>query len=200
MLFLRGKPKNTKVRLVVGLGNPGFKYTKTRHNMGFLALDLLEKQCQVLGKSTQANGAVAQLQGPAGRVLLVWPQTFMNLSGQCVAKLFKKNGCTIENVLVLYDDIDLPTGRVRIRPAGGTGTHNGMKSLAECLGTTDFPRIRIGVGPCPSHMDLAQYVLQKPPPGEWEGLNAALDTAANAALAWANGQALDAVMNQYNTK
>ena len=172
--------------LIVGLGNPGQQYAHTRHNAGFEVLDRLERS---LGVSPRRRlllrGQVAEAADGEVRLVLCRPDTFMNNSGECVRRLLSRYRVPQEQLLVIYDDIDLPPGKIRMRKSGGPGTHNGMRSIAQCLGKTDFPRVRVGTGDRPAGEDLAAWVLGRPGPEEAEKMNAAFDKAADCALLWA---------------
>ena len=130
--------------MIVGLGNPGMEYAHTRHNAGFDTLALLEKHYQTTLGRKMLQGILAEFTTGDRKIVLCEPQTYMNRSGECVAKLMRWFHCEPERLMVIYDDIDLPPGRVRVRKNGGPGTHNGMRSIVETLGRDDFPRIRIG--------------------------------------------------------
>ena len=146
--------------LVVGLGNPGEKYAKTRHNMGFLTLDLLAEREKIRIDRLKFKAVTAQATFGGARCLLMKPQTFMNASGECVQQLLQWYKCPLENMMVIYDDIDLPLSRLRVRKSGSAGTHNGMRSILGCIGNQQgFPRIRVGVGAKPEGWDLADWVL-----------------------------------------
>ena len=148
--------------IIVGLGNPGAKYETTRHNMGFIAIDYLSREYNIpvnrLGfKSLYGQGNIA-----GEKVILVKPQTFMNLSGQTVKEIVDFYKLTNDKVIVIYDEISIPLGKIRIRPSGSAGGHNGMKNIIYLLQDDKFPRIRIGIGmPENSHIDIADYVLGK---------------------------------------
>ena len=149
--------------LIVGLGNPGAKYYKTWHNMGFLAIDLLaEKTGITIGKS-KFEGEYGKGRIEGEDVILLKPFTFMNLSGISVSQAAKFFKIDPSHIIVIYDDIDIACGKIRVRTKGSAGTHNGMKSIIEHLGTTEFPRVRIGTGPVPEHWDLVDYVLSNVP-------------------------------------
>ena len=184
------------IRLIVGLGNPGQEYAHTRHNAGFEAVDLLAGKWHVtLREKALLRGSVAEITEAERKIVLCEPQTFMNSSGECVSRLMRWYGCEPEQLLVIYDDIDLPPGKVRVRKNGGPGTHNGMRSLAEELGNTDFPRIRIGTGDRPAGQDLAAWVLGRCAPEERERMQAAFERAAQCAEIWAKegiGKAMQA--------
>lgn len=145
--------------LVVGLGNPGSKYAHTRHNVGFDVVEVLSQKLGIrLGK--RKSGAVIG-EGTHGgkRIVLAQPQTFMNLSGESAVPLMNWYKVPPERLVVVYDDVDLPPGTVRVRAGGSAGTHNGMRSVIGQLGRTDFPRVRVGVGGAPQGWELADWVL-----------------------------------------
>jgi peptidyl-tRNA hydrolase, PTH1 family len=183
--------------LIVGLGNPGLEYSATRHNMGFLCLDRLATKHRLRftgkrGKSMLARGTIS-----GNDVALAKPQTYMNLSGESVRDLLRIYKMPTSGLLVVYDDVDLPTGTVRIRERGGPGTHNGMRSIVDELGTTDFPRLRIGVGMPTNGENLADYVLGLPAPEERVVLDEALDRGV-AAIETVARRGIGAAMNQHN--
>ncbi|MCL2433007.1 MAG: aminoacyl-tRNA hydrolase [Clostridia bacterium] len=198
MSFLRGyKNRSSPYKLIVGLGNPGPTYATTRHNAGWWALDMLTLLLPDKRIKAAPGGSMIRCETP--RALLLKPETFMNRSGECVSAVMRKHGISVDSLLVIYDDIDLPCGRLRIRPAGGAGTHNGMGSVVDWVGSTEFVRIRVGIGAPPPGMDLADYVLKTPAPQDREPLRRACLAAANAALAWAQGETIEEIMNKYNT-
>lgn len=145
--------------LVVGLGNPGATYAHTRHNVGFDVTDILARRWNVTLTRKKCQGLLAETTIDGMRVVLCQPQTFMNLSGQCVAELLQWYKCPLEHLMVIYDDIDLPGGKLRVRKAGSAGTHNGMRSILSNVPSQGFPRIRVGVGAKPEGWDLADWVL-----------------------------------------
>ena len=146
--------------IVVGLGNPGAQYARTRHNAGFETLEELSRRWGVEINKKKLNGLVAETTYNGHRVVLVQPQTFMNSSGECVQPLLQWYKAPMENLIVIYDDIDLALGRLRVRKSGSAGTHNGMRSILGCLGNQQgFPRIRVGVGAKPEGWDLVDWVL-----------------------------------------
>ncbi len=172
--------------LIVGLGNPGEKYAHTRHNAGFEVISRLEEHYGVkLRRRLLLQGMTAEVTDGETKIVLCEPQTFMNRSGECVRRLLARFKVPQEQMLVIYDDIDLPPGKVRVRRNGGPGTHNGMRSIESCLGKTDFPRIRVGTGDRPKGQDLAAWVLGHPGPEERKLLEAAFDRAAECAMTWA---------------
>ncbi len=185
--------------LVVGLGNPGREYENTRHNAGFMAVDHLAARAgipvqRIRFKSLCGTGQIAGRQ-----VLLLKPTTYMNLSGQAVQEAMAFYKIPPERTLILFDDISLDVGRIRIRRKGSDGGHNGMKNIIAHLGTQDFPRIRVGVGEKPAGMDLADYVLGRFSKGERELLEEAFKEGAQAAVAiLCDG--IESAMNQFNGK
>ena len=175
----------TKTLLIVGLGNPGEKYAHTRHNAGFDVMSRLEKYYGVqLKRKFLLQGQTAEITDGETKIVLCEPLTFMNKSGECVRRLLARFKVPQEQMLVIFDDIDLPPGKVRVRRNGGAGTHNGMRSIANCLGKTDFPRIRVGTGDRPAGGDLAAWVLGHPAPEEKEKMEAAFDRAAECVKVW----------------
>ena len=160
--------------VIVGLGNPGSEYEKTRHNMGFRAIDVLAADAGIDIRRAKFHALIGQGRIAGYKVILVKPQTYMNRS----AMYYNVPSC---NVIVIYDDIDLPLSAIRIRKSGGAGTHNGMKSVVQQLGVTDFPRIRIGVGGASSGEDLVDRVIGKVPKDEQAALDKAAEAAARAA-------------------
>lgn len=147
--------------VIVGLGNPGSQYALTRHNMGFMAIDALTAGLNASMPKEKFDGVIFSVKRNGRNVLLVKPQTYMNDSGRCILQIMQFYKLKSENFVVIYDDIDLPEGKVRIRAKGGAGTHNGMRSIVPVL-SENFPRIRVGIGQPPhKEMDLADYVLGK---------------------------------------
>ena len=175
-----------EVYLIIGLGNPGEKYAHTRHNAGFEVLGRLEEYYGVkMRKKLLLKGQTAEVTDGERKIVLCEPLTFMNKSGECVRRLAERFRVPPEKMLVIFDDIDLPPGKVRVRKSGGPGTHNGMRSIAEQLGHTDFPRIRVGTGDRPAGEDLAAWVLGHPAPEEKAKMEEAFDRAAESARIWA---------------
>lgn len=187
-----------KTLLIVGLGNPGEKYAHTRHNAGFEVVDRLADSFGVkLRKKLLLQGQTAEIAEGETKIVLCEPLTFMNRSGECVRKLLNRFRVPQENLLLIYDDIDLPPGKIRVRAAGGPGTHNGMRSIAENLGNTAFPRIRVGTGDRPAGGDLAAWVLGHPSPEDREKLEAAFGRAAKCAKVWIT-DGIEKAMQQAN--
>ena len=184
MLFSRKKEfGGTYSYLIVGLGNPGPKYEMTRHNAGFLAVDLLALQEHVDIKKLKFHALVGDVRLGGERCLLMKPQTMMNLSGDAVAEAANFYKIPPERIIVIFDDISLPIGRIRVRKNGSAGGHNGIKSIISSLGTDAFPRVKVGVGdkPHPDY-DLADWVLSNIPKEAQEAFQTALHHAAEAAL------------------
>ena len=189
-----------QIFLIIGLGNPGEKYAHTRHNAGFEVMDLLEKQYAVkLRKKVLQPWAAAEWTDGRKKIVLCKPLTFMNNSGIAVKKLMDRFGVPPEQVLILYDDIDLPPGKVRVRKNGGPGTHNGMRSIVKETGTDAFPRIRVGTGDRPAGQDLVNWVLGRPGPDEKPLMEAAFAEAAECAAEWAEA-GMDAAMRKAGGK
>lgn len=186
--------------IIVGLGNPGSRYAHTRHNVGFDTIDILADRygISVDNKKFKALWGKGVIEGQ--RVVLAKPQTYMNLSGESVRQLidFYKIDET-EELIVIYDDISLEPGQLRIRGKGSAGGHNGIKSIIAHLGGQDFKRIKVGVGEKPLGFDLADYVLSRFSKAERESVEEALQRAAQAAAAIMT-DGMDAAMNQYNKK
>lgn len=183
--------------LIVGLGNPGEEYEITRHNMGFNVIDKIAKDCEISVSQSKFKGLYTIENINGAKVLILKPQTFMNLSGESVVAF--KNFYKIENkdIIVIYDDMDLEEGTIRIRKKGGPGTHNGMKSVIQCLGTEEFARIRVGIGKPKENEDTIKYVIGSISKKTRENLKVGTDLAAEATLEiLKNG--LDIAMNKYN--
>lgn len=167
--------------LIIGLGNPGKEYENTRHNMGFKAIDALSEKNNIEVSKSKFHSLIGRGKIEDEKVILCKPQTYMNSSGIAVRECAMYFDIPKENVIVIYDDVDLPLASIRVRKAGGPGTHNGMKSVVEQLGITDFPRIRIGVGAAENGEDLIDRVIGKVPKNERTLLNEAAEKAAEAA-------------------
>lgn len=183
--------------LIVGLGNPGREYRNTRHNIGFLAIDALAKSLNVTLGKVQSKALVGQGKIGSNKVILVKPQTYMNLSGQAVSGLLNFYKISAEHLIVIHDDIDLPFGTIRIRPGGGSAGQRGVKSIIEKVGSQEFARMRLGVGRPPGQMEAAAYVLQPFTKEDEEFLVNFLAKAAEAANEFVNN-GLNAAMNKYN--
>ena len=170
--------------LLVGLGNPGREYEKTRHNCGFRALDLLAQKLSCPVDRLKFQGLYGQTVYNGKKLFLLKPQTYMNLSGRSVVQLSAYFHIPPQRIVVLFDDISLPPGRLRLRPDGSAGGHNGIKSIIQELGSQAFPRVKIGVGSKPNpDFDLADWVLSTFSASEEKALAVSLENAAQAALA-----------------
>ena len=184
--------------LIVGLGNPGREYEKTRHNCGFRAIDLLAEQLGTKIDKLKFQGLYAQVNYEGKKLFLLKPQTYMNLSGRSVLQLSAYFNIPPQRIIVMFDDISLEPGRLRIRPDGSAGGHNGIKSIIQEVGSQEFPRIKIGVGAKPNpHYDLADWVLSTFTANEEKALAVSLDNAAKAALAIINRGVPEAA-NRFN--
>jgi PTH1 family peptidyl-tRNA hydrolase len=168
------------MRFVVGLGNPGERYRRTRHNAGFMVVDSLAARSEGVAGERQAGAWVAQTHLGSEPVLLVKPQSFMNLSGEPVARLLEIHEGTPADLVVVVDDVALDLGTIRVRVRGGDGGHNGLGSLIQALGTADFARVRVGVRQGELPEDLAAYVLADFPPGDEKVVEEVIDRAAAA--------------------
>ena len=184
--------------LIVGLGNPGSQYEKTRHNAGFRTIDLLAQQLNCKIDRAKFQGLYGQVSYNGQKLYLLKPQTFMNLSGRAVVQISAYFHIPPQRIIVIFDDISLPPGRLRIRPNGSAGGHNGIKSIITELGSQDFPRVKIGVGSKPHpEMDLADWVLSSFTSGEEKDLQVALQNGADAALCILS-EDVPAAANRYN--
>lgn len=165
--------------IIAGLGNPGSKYDNTRHNMGFKAIDAMASEFGIDVNRAKFKGLIGEGRIGSEKVILLKPQTYMNLSGQSVREIMNFYKIPEENLIVIYDDFDLPIGSIRVRKSGGPGTHNGMKSVVQELGSRKFPRVRVGIGS--SDGSTIQFVIGKVGKDEQQILNEAAEAAASAA-------------------
>ena len=186
-----------ELSLIAGLGNPGPQYAANRHNIGFRCLDRLAAEHGLTFDRRQKRALTARGVIAGREVLLVKPQTFMNESGRAVVPLARFYKVPPARLLVVYDDLDLPPGTLRLRPSGGSGGHRGMRSIIAQLGSQEFPRLRIGIGRPPGRMDPAAYVLQDFAPEEWPLMEETLARAIAAIEVWLT-EGLDAAMSRYN--
>ena len=185
------------MKAIVGLGNPGTKYERTRHNAGFWVVDAVSKATGIRLSARQDHGVTGLGTFEGASILLCKPQTYMNNSGRCVRALADRYGIAPTDILVIYDELALPPGTIRMRAKGSAGGHNGVKSVINSLGTDHFPRLRIGVGSVPEGMAGVEYVLAAPTPDELEKIEHAVDVASRAALCWVM-DGVEAAMSQYN--
>jgi PTH1 family peptidyl-tRNA hydrolase len=185
-------------KLIVGLGNPGPKYSWTRHNAGFMVLDRLSRLSAIPVTRKAFSGLAGDGNWAGERVYLLKPQTFMNLSGRSVAEALRFYKLSLSDLIVIYDDLDIPFGKVRLKEGGGHGGHNGLRSLAQELGGSDYARIRIGIGR-PERGDQVNYVLSNFPKEEMDALLGVLDTAVDA-LEMAIREGMPKAMSIFNAK
>lgn len=183
--------------LIVGLGNPGREYMRNRHNVGFMAVDRLAKAHHTAFTRRQSKALITSIRIGEAPVILAKPQTFMNLSGESVASLVKFYDAPLEQLLVCFDDLDLPVGAIRLRTEGGSAGQNGMKSIIQHLGTQNFPRLRLGIGRPPGRMDPAAYVLQDFKDFDAEVMDMTLDKAAQAIETFVK-EGIVTAMNKFN--
>lgn len=183
--------------IIVGLGNPGKDYEMTRHNVGFRVIDKLADEYNIDVREKKHKGLIGKGVIDGNKVVLVKPQTFMNLSGECVREVMDYYKEEPENVIVVYDDISLDVAKLRVRPKGSAGGHNGIKSLIAHLGTDVFPRVKFGVGDKPKGRDLADYVLGHFSKEENVEIEDRLKTACDAIVCIMNEDCA-AAMNKYN--
>jgi PTH1 family peptidyl-tRNA hydrolase len=187
----------TDTYLIVGLGNPGREYRDNRHNIGFMLIDRLAVRLNAQGMRLQSQALLVSAAWEGRRLLLAKPQTYMNLSGQAVQGLVRFYKLPLQNLLIAHDDLDLPLGTLRLRPGGGSGGQKGVASIIERLGTSDFPRLRLGIGRPPGRMDAAAYVLQDFSSAEQPLVSEVLNRAVDAVLTFVV-EGLERAMNKYN--
>lgn len=183
--------------LLIGLGNPGREYRDNRHNFGFMVIDRLIVRLNARGLKVQSKAIVTTATYEGRRLILAKPQTYMNLSGQSIQGLAHFYKVPTENILIAFDDLDLPYGTIRLRPGGGAGGQKGLASAIENLGTKEIARLRLGIGRPPGRMDPADYVLQNFSREEMKLLSEIVDRAADAALTFVV-DGLNKAMNKYN--
>lgn len=186
--------------LIVGLGNPGSKYDKTRHNIGFETIDALSKKYQIDVAHKEHKGLVGKGMIDGSKVMLVKPQTYMNLSGECVIELCQYYGIDPEEeLIVVSDDVTLSCGRIRVRKKGSAGGHNGLKDIIAWTDTTNFKRVRVGVGEVPEGWDMADHVLGHYNEEDRKLVDEAIDLATGAIELMLKGE-VDLAMSRYNSK
>ena len=187
------------MKLIVGLGNPGYEYYLTPHNLGFMAVDRLAEDCgvQIARNEAQALTALTEMEGT--RVILGKPQTFMNLSGMSVARLLEKHGLSVEDLIVLVDEVHLPLGSLRVRPHGSAGGHNGMKSIIGALGSDEFVRVRMGAQPDRIVEDRVSYVLNRFRKADLEAVAEMVDQSAEAVRIILK-EGVQKAMNRFNRR
>ena len=187
----------SEVFIVVGLGNPGDKYSNTMHNVGFDTIDLLCNKFNVSLKKLKFKSLYGEGKIANKKVVFVKPQTFMNLSGQSIQAVKQWYKVPEERIIIIFDDIDLPMGTVRVKRSGSAGTHNGMKSAIYQLGKDNFPRVKIGIGPKPANWDLADYVLSHFSNNDREIINKS-EESASLAVEEIITNGVEAAMIKYN--
>ena len=188
------------MKLIVGLGNPGIEYQFTPHNMGFLAVDRIAEQCGVRVNNRNCRAQTARISLAGHEVVLAKPETYMNLSGASVRDLVQEYEVQPEqDLIVIYDELDLPFGSLRVRPRGRSAGHNGVESVIGALGTQEFTRVRIGVGPDHPVGDGARYVLAQFRKAQYPVVDEVLDSAADAVRVTL-GEGVQAAMNRFNRK
>lgn len=186
--------------LIVGLGNPEKKYEKTFHNMGFIAAGDVAEILGAKFKKKECEASVAEAFVGGEKVIIARPLTYMNNSGRAVKQLMAKYKIAEENLLVIYDDYDLPKGKIRIRASGSAGTHNGMRSIIGETGLKNFPRIRVGIRDEEINVPIIDYVLSEVRKPDYELFAAACQKAGEAAAEFAKGTRIDLVMGKYNAQ
>ena len=179
-LIKRAARGNEGMYVIAGLGNPGRSYEKTRHNMGFQVIDRIAEKHGISVKRLKHQALVGDGRIAGKKVLLVKPQTYMNNSGQSLGQIIRYYDVEPDHLIVIYDDIDIQRGKIRVRSSGSAGTHNGMKSVIYCVESQDFARVRIGCGPVPEHWDLADFVLSTIPKDEQETMLKSFEEGAQA--------------------
>ena len=186
------------MKIIAGLGNPGKEYENTKHNVGFLTIDILAEKYDIKVNKIKFKGLVGEGMIGTEKVILVKPQTYMNLSGQCIREIVAFYKLDMEDLVVIYDDIDLPMGNLRIRKKGSAGTHNGMRSIIYDLQDDGFPRVRVGIGG-ERKGDLANYVISGFSGDDRKLIEEALVKAADAVTCLVE-DGIDRAMVDYNTK
>ncbi len=184
--------------LIVGLGNPEEKYAKTFHNMGFLAAGDAAALLDAKFRKKECEASVAEAYVGGEKIVIARPLTYMNASGRAVKQLMARYKISPAELVVIYDDYDLPKGHVRIRPSGSAGTHNGMRSVIAETGLTEFARIRIGIRDPEVNIPIINYVLSEVKKEDYELFSSACKRAAEAAVSLAGGERIDLVMGMYN--
>lgn len=183
------------MKIIVGLGNPGKKYLRTRHNMGFMVIDKLSQQLEMECIQNKFQSLFCK-KADQEEIILLKPQTFMNLSGIAVKEAANMYKCQIQDIMIVCDDLDLPLGKLRIRRTGGCGGHRGLESVAASLGTTDFPRLRMGIGR-PKFKDTSGFVLSVFSAEEDVVIAESIEEACRALKTWVY-EGIESCMNKYN--
>jgi len=186
------------MKLIIGLGNPGAKYKGTRHNIGFITVDEFAYQENLEFNQALFDATFTQTHIDGEKVILMKPLTYMNLSGQAVRPLMNYFKIRIEDIVVLYDDMDLPVGKIRLRQKGSAGGHNGIKSIISCLGTSEFNRIKVGVGRPKDGRTVVGHVLNRFEKEEEEDIIFAVQKSVDAIRSWIETSDFVKTMNQFN--
>ncbi|MBF0780137.1 MULTISPECIES: aminoacyl-tRNA hydrolase [unclassified Granulicatella] len=185
-------------KMIVGLGNPGREYSNTKHNIGFMAVDRLAQNQQLVFNKTKHQALITDFFLNGEKIILVKPQTYMNLSGQAVKPLMKDMNVTPNDLVVIYDDMDLPIGKIRLRQKGSAGGHNGVKSLIQNLGTPEFNRIKVGIGRPLEFETVTQHVLSSFLGIYQQDVDASINQAIDAVKDWLNHHNFLNTMNKFN--
>ncbi|MDE6001394.1 MAG: aminoacyl-tRNA hydrolase [Clostridia bacterium] len=186
------------MKIIVGLGNPEEKYLNTFHNMGYIAVGDVAEKLNTKFKKKQCESFIAEANSDGEKIIIARPLTYMNNSGRAVKQLLAKYKATVADLIVLYDDYDIPKGSVRIRPSGSAGTHNGMRSIIAEIGTSAFTRIRIGIRDAEVNIPIINYVLSEVRKEDYELFISACTRAADAAIAICRGDNVENVMTRFN--
>lgn len=184
---------------VIGLGNPGRRYAGTRHNVGFIFVKNLARRWEVKLKKRKFAAKIAEVKRDKENLVLAQPQTYMNQSGLAVRQILEGYAITPENIVVVYDDLDIPLGQIRVRKEGSAGTHKGMRSIIQEIGTQNFPRIRVGIGPAADREDATRFVLASFAKEEIPTLERSLAKAQEALEMILAGR-IETAMNEFNQK
>ncbi len=185
------------MKAVVGLGNPGDRYAGNRHNLGFMVVDRLAANWKARDWHSSHQALMCRISLPEGEILLVKPQTYMNNSGTAVKKIADSFGIKPADLLVVYDDLDLEVGQLRLRRKGSAAGHKGVASVISCLGTDEFHRLRIGIGRPPAGVEVVDYVLEDFPDDQWEIMEKVIASACHAAFIWMK-DGIDEAMTRFN--
>lgn len=186
------------MKVIAGLGNPDKKYARTMHNMGFMAIDRLAEKLNISFDKKGFKGVYATYSFGGEKFIIIKPQTYMNLSGECVREVLDFYKLSPEDLIVVYDDLDINIGSLRIRQKGSAGTHNGMRNIVLNIQSTEFLRIRIGTKPDCDGADIIDYVLSNIPKSEEEKFDSAIDRASDALKDLILGKNTDEIMRKYN--
>ncbi|MCH8206947.1 MAG: aminoacyl-tRNA hydrolase [Chloroflexi bacterium] len=197
LLGPRRLPTEPPARIIVGLGNPGPEYAATRHNIGFHCVDRIAAEHGIRLTRRHRSALLGEGEIEGRRIVLARPRTFVNRSGQAVTYLLARYRLSPSELLVVYDDMELPSGKIRLRARGSAGGHNGIKSIVQAVGSQDFPRLRIGIGRPPADSDSVEYVLGTPADEERAAADDAIKLAV-AAVASVVTEGLDVAMNRFN--